>query len=289
MGIKLAIVGATLHERSGRLRAGARSLTREVHRYLDFVGASTEEDALMYMELDADPDCIVVTGDMRYDQTYERAMRVSQDDPELRLLKFDGKILVAGSTWPEDERMIVPAFASARRKHKDLKLILVPHEIRDTQLENFESLARSHNLRTVRYSALKNEPGLLGQSDISLVDEVGFLYKIYALATIAYVGGGFGSGVHNVMEPACYALPVFIGPRWSGSREASLMLRRAAAFEVKKSDAFVNLLVDILDRENWRTEAGGKALEIVKENLGATDKTISELHKHFPGIFNKPV
>jgi 3-deoxy-D-manno-octulosonic-acid transferase len=117
------------------------------------------------------------------------------------------------------------------------------------------------------------------------VDEIGFLAKVYSLGTVAYVGGGFGAGVHNVMEPACFGIPVFLGPKWSGSREAALMLKRAGAFSVKHPDGLTNTLSDILDRDEWRTEAGQKALDVVKENLGATDNTIEELHKRFPDIY----
>lgn len=285
MGVKLAIVGATLHERSGRLRFGAKSLYRSVHRHFDFVGASTEEDATLYMKLDVDPDCIVVTGDMRYDQTYQRAHSPALDHAILAPLKLKGKVLVAGSTWPDDDKLLIPAYAQAREKHGDLKLILVPHEIRESQLADAEAQACEHSLSVQRYSQLKQDPNLIQSIDVALVDEVGFLAHVYSLGAIAYVGGGFGSGVHNVMEPACFGVPVFIGPQWSGSREAALMLRKGAAFEVRRSDGLANLLVDILERQSWRKEAGEKALEVVKENLGATEKTVAELHKRFPGIF----
>jgi len=284
-GVKLGIVGATLHERSGRLKPGIRSLYRSVHAVLDFVGASTEEDAALYMKIDVDPDHIAVTGDMRYDQAFQKAMSVSPDDPALTPLKSGARVLVAGSTWPEDQKILIPAFAVTRKKHTDLKLVVVPHEIRQHNLDELESLAGDHRLKTARYSSLKEGRGQFGDFDIAIVDEVGFLAKVYSLGIAAYVGGAFGAGVHNMTEPACFGLPVFIGPRWSSSREATLMLKRAGAFAVKKPDGLANLLTDILDREEWRVEAGGKALEVVKENLGATDNTIEELHRRFPTIF----
>jgi len=284
-GVKLGIVGATIHERSGRLRCGISSLYRRVHGVLDFVGTSTEDDAALYMKLNVDPGHIAVTGDMRYDQTFQRAMSVSPDDPTLVPLRSEAKVFVAGSTWPEDDRILIPAFVTTRKKHGKLKLIIVPHEIDKDKLEETESLARGHELTTVRYSSLQTGKVQFSDFDVAVVDEVGFLAKVYSLGTVAYVGGGFGAGVHNVMEPACFGLPVFMGPGWFGSREASQMLKRAGAFAVKKPDGLANLLTDLLDREEWRCEAGEKALEVVKENLGATDNTIEELNKRFPSIF----
>jgi len=134
-GVKLGIVGATLHERSGRLKFGVSSLYSKVHSVLDFVGASTEDDAEFYMKLDVDPDHITVTGDMRYDQAFQRAMGVSPDDPLLGPLKSDAKVIVAGSTWPADEKLLLTAFRMTREKHRDIKLIIVPHEIKQQQLE----------------------------------------------------------------------------------------------------------------------------------------------------------
>jgi 3-deoxy-D-manno-octulosonic-acid transferase len=285
--VKLAVVGATLHERSGRLSFGARSLFRTVYRALDFVGASTEEDASLLMSLRVDPDRIVVTGDMRYDQTHARAMAVSEDDPVLAPLKFPGRALVAGSTWPEDERVLIPAFAATKKKHPDLVLVLVPHEVRESQIKDVERMAGTLGLNTARFSRFEKEPGAVRDPAIAIVDRVGFLAKVYSLGIAAYVGGGFGRGVHNVMEPACFSLPVFIGPRWSGSREASLLLRRGAAFEVRNADGLANLLTDLLACEPWRTEAGGKAREVVETNLGATEKTYSELLKRFPSVFGR--
>lgn len=286
-GVKLAIVGATLHERSGRLRRGVRGLYRDIHRHVDFVGASTEEDATLYMKLGVDSKHIVVTGDMRYDQTFHRASEVSRDDPLLRDLAVPGRSLVAGSTWPADEKMLIPAFRIARENHPALKLIVVPHEIREQQIEAIESAARDSGLAAVRYTKSSGKPERLRSMDIIIVDLLGVLAKIYAAGIAAYVGGGFGEGVHNVMEPACFSLPVFIGPRWSNSREASLMLRKGAAFQVRKPEVMANLLVDILDKEEWRQEAGKKARDVVESNLGATEKTLSELTNRFPDIFEK--
>jgi 3-deoxy-D-manno-octulosonic-acid transferase len=286
-GVRLALVGATLHERSGRLCIGARSLFRQVYRALDFIGASTEDDASLLMTLGVDPDRIVVTGDMRYDQTYTRARAVRADDAVLSPLSAPGRTLIAGSTWPQDDSLLIPAFAATRKKHPDLSLVLAPHEMRESQIARVERLAGKHGLSTRRFSALEKDPRGRQEAAVRIVDRVGFLAKVYSLGTVAYVGGGFGRGVHNVMEPACFSLPVFIGPRWGSSREASLLLRRGAAFEVRKADGLANLLTDLLACDPWRTEAGGKALQVVETNLGATERTFTELLKRFPSIFSR--
>jgi 3-deoxy-D-manno-octulosonic-acid transferase len=179
--------------------------------------------------------------------------------------------LVAGSTWPEDEAVLLRAFARVRARHPAARLILVPHEPTASHLLAAERIARHAGLP---------EPVRLARADgvvpLLLVDRVGVLASLYGAGTMAFVGGGFGrAGLHSVLEPAAWALPVAFGPRWRESRDAGLMVdARAARALDRRGDAAVEQLTGIwigwIEREEERSAAGEQARRIVEQGRGAS-------------------
>lgn len=132
-------------------------------------------------------------------------------------------VMVAGSTWPPDEDLIINYF----NQHPELKLIMAPHVVSPEHLQQIESKLQRP---TVRYSQLKEQPR---EADCLLIDCYGLLSAIYRYAQIAYVGGGFGVGIHNVPEAAVYGIPVIIGPNHHKFMEANDLLANGGCFEVK--------------------------------------------------------
>ncbi|HEU4525923.1 MAG TPA: glycosyltransferase N-terminal domain-containing protein, partial [Gemmatimonadales bacterium] len=212
-GSVVALVAATVSPGSGRLRWPARALLRAGYQAVGAAAAVSEEDAERLGRLGVSPERIRVLGDPRYDSVVERIAGVCDDDPLLRFGR-DAPTLVAGSTWPADEAVLLRAFARVRARHPAARLILVPHEPTKSHLDGAERAAgRLDLLAPVRLSRAQDPVPLL------LVDRVGVLASFYGAGTMAYVGGGFGrAGLHSVLEPAAWGLPVSFGPRWEESR-----------------------------------------------------------------------
>lgn len=219
-GTRVAMVAATVSPVSGRLRWPARAVTRAGYQALSAVGAIAHDDASRLLRLGVSRDRISVTGDPRVDSVLTVVEDIAADDPLARLADPD-TTLVAGSSWPEDEAVLLAAFDIVRGAHPGARLIVVPHEPTDAHLAAIEALAAQHALpQPVRLGALR--PG--ERPAIVLGDRVGVLARLYGSGGMALVGGGFGdAGIHSVLEPAAWARPVIIGPRDRGSRDAAVL------------------------------------------------------------------
>jgi len=270
-GAMVAMVAATVSPHSGRLRWPARDLLRPGYEAVAAAGAIAEEDAGRLARLGVRPERIRVLGDPRFDSVADRVARVAADDPLLRL--GGGSTLVAGSTWPADETVLLRAFARVRARRADARLILVPHEPTETHLQGVERLARALALPApVRLSATSAPAPLL------LVDRVGVLAALYGAGSVAYVGGGFGrAGLHSVLEPAAWRVPVLFGPRFGESRDAGLLLSAGAGEALPTgSDAAERLAARW---EAWaadeaaRSAAGRRAREVVERGLGGARRS----------------
>ncbi len=292
-GIPAAVTAATLSPDSGRLRWPAGSFHRSFYRALSLVCAISEEDAAGYRRLGIGGENCLVTGDTRFDQTYQRAAGIEETDP--RITPFGGwrtgARLACGSIWPADQEHLLPAIASLAESHPSLRLILVPHELTEQHLEELCLFLDTHSLSYQLYSSLA--PGAAGPNagtgalvDEStravVVDRMGVLAPIYRAADIAYVGGSFSTGVHNVMEPACFGCPVIFGPRHLNSFEARMMIERRGAFPVSNNRDIQRVVDRLLADENARKEHGEAARAVVTENLGAVTRTLAVLAQRFP-------
>ena len=175
------------------------------------------------------PEAIEITGDTRYDQVWTRAAHVDRRGPLLSPLASDRPTLVAGTTWPADERVVLAAWLDVRRAVPDARLIIAPHEPTAAHLAPLERWADASRLTHARLGA-----DGAGTADVVIVDRVGVLGDLYALADVAFVGGGFhAAGLHSVVEPAAFGAPVLFGPRWRASRDAALLLETSGAVAVR--------------------------------------------------------
>jgi 3-deoxy-D-manno-octulosonic-acid transferase len=234
-GVRLGLISATVSPDSSRLRWPVRAWAAPAYRALERIGAISDEDAKRLEQLGAREETIQVTGDTRYDSVAERAARFDKRrEPFARLLATGaGRFtIVAGSTWPADEHVVLPAFADLLVQVPHARLILAPHEPHPDHLAGIATLASSVGLpRPVRLSQLEHvQPGAESPRVI-VVDRVGILADLYAVGDVAFVGGGFHrAGLHSVLEPAVFGVPAIMGPHWQMSRDAALLLERRAAF-----------------------------------------------------------
>ncbi|HJR49675.1 MAG TPA: glycosyltransferase N-terminal domain-containing protein [Gemmatimonadales bacterium] len=272
-GATVAVVAATVSPGSGRLRWPARALLRAGYEAVGAAAAVSGEDAERLARLGVSPERIRVLGDPRYDSVVERIAGVGEDEP---LLQFGrgAPTLVAGSTWPEDEAVLLGAFARVRATHPDARLVLVPHEPTERHLAGVERAAARLGVSPPRLLSQAREP-----VPLLLVDRVGVLARLYGAGTMAYVGGGFGgAGLHSVLEPAAWGLPVCFGPRWKESRDAAALLQEGAALALigrgqAAGEELAGIWAGWIEREDERKAAGSRGKILVERGLGASART----------------
>jgi 3-deoxy-D-manno-octulosonic-acid transferase len=274
--VRVALVAATVSPGSGRLRWPARPLLSPGYRAVDAAAAIAREDAERLAALGVPRERIRVLGDPRFDSVIAKVGAVRTDDP---LLHFGAgaPTLVGGSTWPRDEAVLLEAYASVRADYPEARLILVPHEPTAEHLAGVErAVSRAALPPAVRLAAAQ------GPAPLLLVDRVGVLAALYGAGAMAYVGGGFGrAGLHSVLEPAAWSLPVAFGPRWQESRDARLLLDAGAAVALGASTPAAGDLGrcwrEWLSDETGRVAQGRRARQVVERGLGAARRSAEML------------
>ena len=269
-GVKLGLIAATLAEGSGRQGTWARALLLDAYASLDAVGAIDPADASRLMGLGVGADRVQVTGDTRYDQVWARAQAADRTSPLIAPLVGPRPTLVAGSTWPSDERVIEDAWRAVKRQVPTARLIIAPHEATPAHLAPIEEWTAREGWRGARLGTPEAP-----DADVVLVDRMGVLGDLYALADVAYVGGGFhAAGLHSVLEPAAFGAPVLFGPRCSGSRDAGLLIAAGAGRSTENASALEGALLPWLTNAEARREAGDRARAMVQGGLGAAERSL---------------
>lgn len=264
--VPVGVISATLPESSGRRGFFARAVLGDAYRAIDRVGAIDTNDAERLREQGVRADRIGVTGDTRFDQVWARAQRAS---PFIQLLRSSRPTLVAGSTWPSDEEHLLAAWSRIRDKIPDARLVIAPHETSDAHLRSIESWARSQALTLARLDAPDAQ-----HADVVLVDRYGVLGDLYAVADVAYVGGGFHSaGLHSILEPAAFGAPVLFGPRHDKSREAAKLVEAGGGAVVTGAADLTIRLGYWLGSVPARDAAGSLARAMVQDGLGAAERS----------------
>lgn len=275
-GVRLGLISATVAPHSSRLRWPTRQWSQPAYQALDRIGTISGDDGKRLEQLGARPEAIAVTGDTRYDSVTERAERLDRTrEPLLKLGEVGASTftIVAGSTWPSDEAVLLPAFADLLVQLPTARLLLAPHEPNPDHLAGIAQRLQQLKLsRPVRLSQLEHaKPG-----PVIVVDRVGILADLYALADTAFVGGGFHrAGLHSVLEPAVFGVPIAIGPHWQMSRDAGLLLERGGAVALP-GDARHPLHSQWLvwhHDVDARRKAGAAAKAVVAEGRGASERT----------------
>ena len=275
--IPVVLLSATLAPRSGRTGTLARLLLGDAYHALQGVGAIDQANADRLLALGVRPDVLEVTGDTRFDQVWARAQGVDRRQPLLPALASSRPTLVAGSTWPADEAVLLPAYAGALREGGDQprpRLIIAPHEPTAAHLAPIHDWARVAGLTVATLTEAESDAAA-AQRDVIVVDRVGVLGDLYALANVAFVGGGFhAAGLHSVIEPAAFGAPVLFGPGHDMSREAGLLLAAGGARVVRDAGECATAMSAWLSEPAARAVAGAAARAFVESELGATERSV---------------
>ncbi len=275
-GVPVALISATLAASSGRLGWWSRQLVGDAYASLNAVGAIDIDHGERLIGLGVKRQVLRITGDTRFDQVAERADSVNRNSPLLAALASTRTTLVAGSTWPADEAVLCAAWSalSTSGDSPAPRLIIAPHEPTPAHCASIEAWARTAGLGVVRLSQV--EGGRWAEdADVVLVDRVGVLGELYALADIAFVGGGFHSaGLHSVIEPAAFGVPVAFGPRHGMSREAGLLLAAGGGHAVRNAGELGTQVRVWVADEARRKYEGDCARAVVQREVGATGRTV---------------
>lgn len=238
-----------------------------VLRMVDHFFVQDEESARLLSTLGISRN-VTIVGDTRFDRVMD-IQRAARPLPELDQFRQQADyVFIAGSSWPPDEELILNYFNA----HPEMKLILAPHVIDERHLRQIESRVKRP---CVRYTTA--DKSRLSESDCVIINCFGLLSSIYRYADIAYVGGGFGAGIHNVPEAAVYGIPVIIGPNNKGFKEAQDLLALGGCFEISNQPEFNQTVDSLVSDERMRRERGHISGDYISHNAGAADLIFSKL------------
>jgi len=211
---------------------------------------------------------VIVAGDTRFDRvtriakqskTIDQVQLFREVEDPMEIVPQTKALIVAGSTWPEDEELL----ARYMQERENVKLVLVPHEIHEEHLHQIFQLFQGQLIRFTQAT-----PNNISQTRVLLLDTMGMLSSAYKYADVAYIGGGFGDGIHNTLEAAVWGIPVLFGPKYHKFREAIGLLNAGASFSVKSYEEFRTKMDEAIANHQ---AMGAKAKAYVESELGATD------------------
>lgn len=273
-GVPVVLTSGTVAPGSGRRGALARAALHDAYRALGAVGAIDQANGERLVELGVRREVLQIMGDTRFDQVWTRAQGVDLEAGLLRALRSSRPTLVAGSTWPADEAVLLPAWERVRTTRSGVRLIIAPHEPTAAHNTPIIAWAAARGLTLSTLSAMEHHEAT-DTADVILVDRMGVLGDLYALADVAFVGGGFhAAGLHSVIEPAAYGVPVLFGPGHDMSREAGLLLAAGGAETHATAESMATALLRWLQRDAGQS-AGVRARALVEAERGATARAVA--------------
>jgi 3-deoxy-D-manno-octulosonic-acid transferase len=218
---------------------------------------------------------IIKVGDSKFERVYESSKKIQAKKIIDEKIIEDKKIFVIGSSWKDDEDVILPALNKIVLYEENLLTFLVPHEPKETKIKAIENFIEDNypNLKTIRYSHLHN----FSYQNIIIVDTIGILYSLYSIAYISYVGGGLKTGLHNILEPAIFNMPVFFSNKVKNSDEDEIMISAGPGILVNDSKDFYKNFRSLLSNKHLRDSIGEKSKLVFENNLGIAKKVIEKI------------
>ncbi len=214
---------------------------------------------------------VVVAGDTRFDRVLEicanpRALEGLNEFTRNR------PVIIAGSTWPRDEEYLLASYTALKQSYPGARLIIAPHEINQANIERLWSLIGNAQLSSQFITDEIDQ-----DKDVIIVNTMGYLSSIYQYGTMAVIGGGFNNGIHNILEPAVYGLPVLFGPNHHKFNEAAELIREQGGFCFSSQEELQEKLLALLGNETYLRETSAKAKRYVQQRAGATKKIMESL------------
>ncbi len=271
-GIPILIANATMRARTKRLLPVARGFHRCVYNEIDDILTVSVADVEAFERFSLKRPTLQAIGDTRYDQVRSRSTEARKRHIIPPAITAGKRVVVIGSSWPEDEEVVIPVCLRLQAESGDVMVIVVPHEPTEEHIEGLERDIAG-KASSIRFSGLNEYAG----ENIVIVDSVGILLVLYAHAHIAYVGGSFRQGVHNVLEAAVFGIPVLFGPRHRNSHEPLMLVECGGGFVVEDAAEAYRTLQNLLEDAGARMASGERAARFVESHTGATDRFLGHL------------
>lgn len=219
-----------------------------------------------------DIDNASISGDTRFDRVWENA-QTAEALPVIEVFKAGQKIFIAGSTWSPDEDLVVNLIPL----YPEWKFIITPHEISKEKISSL--LQKLPAEKTICYSKIVSYPNILQQKQVLVIDNIGLLSRLYQYGNIAYIGGGFGTGIHNTLEAAAFGLPVIFGPVYQKFKEAVDLIELNAGFYVVNEASLQAIVSKLITDESFFRQASTRAKNYTQQNTGATKKIMDYINR----------
>lgn len=273
--IPILIIDATMRGDSKRLLFFVKSFHINLFSKFSRVLTVSEEDKKAFLKFGLKDEIIEPVGDTRYDRVYQRSLIAKSKhliDERITKGKF---VFVAGSTWHEDEDIILPVFQKLTNHHQNLMVIIAPHEPTETNLEKLENDFYGKEA-VIRFSNLNDYKG----EKIILVDSIGILLTLYYYSSAAFIGGSFKASIHNVLEAAVYGIPVFYGPKINSSREARELAKQGGGSVLHNRKECYKEFKKVIENPEIQRAMGEISKSFVHSSIGATEKIYKEINNY---------
>lgn len=280
--IPIINISATLSPNSGRDKGITKSFNKYVYPIFDYIFPISISDMNRFLKIFPHPDRMTISGDTRFDQVYNKAMKAHNVEPIKIFVDCSGLIFIGGSIWPSDEKHLLPALIAVMKKYSHLKAILVPHELYEKHITDIEKTMKNGGFLSERYSDFLTKGGTTKR--VAIINTIGILSQLYKQTHIAYIGGSFSTGVHNVIEPAIFGQPILFGPCYTNSFEAQELKVRSCAFEIKTANEGEAIMEKLIIDDIFRDEIGKKAIDFIENNIGATKKIMDIISNRYDFI-----
>jgi 3-deoxy-D-manno-octulosonic-acid transferase len=215
---------------------------------------------------------VTVSGDTRFDRVWQNAQSPKQVEV-IEQFKSNKPVFIGGSTWPKDEELI----AALLPLYPEWKFIFAPHEIGESKIQALITLLPHGS--AIRFSQIADQKADMSQYAVLVIDNIGMLSSLYQYANIAFIGGGFGAGIHNILEAAAFGLPVIFGPHYQKFKEARDVVEKQLGFSVINEEELKTVADILIADKVYREKVGVEIREYVRGNTGATDMIITAIAK----------
>lgn len=273
--VPVFLVDATMKKDSIRFKPFLKGIHKQIFSKFTKILTISEEDKNNFIKFGIDQKKIEKIGDTRFDRVYKKSLEAATKKLISTNVLENKKVIILGSSWEADESVLLPALIKLNKYLSHFITIIVPHEPTVQKLEELETTINK-DYQTIRLSELNH----YSDQRFIIVDSIGNLLSLYAYADIAYVGGSFKQGIHNVLEPAVYGIPVVFGPKIENSQEAIQLTKSGGGNIISNKKQAYRIFKQLLVKNELRINKGIINKEFINTNVGATQKIINQLNQN---------